>query len=144
MKTKYYYAFLISYCFGMSSCSSTLVCPLLGGVEKGTSSDHKVHSQSRIPAGTTIYLEPRNSLEVRSIENCRILSIIYSNETGNIIVAKGKIDAGYGNLRKCYVSKGAHALKGQVIGELFAKDSVYDNSLSMSLSKDGKSIMPKW
>ncbi len=94
--------------------------------------------------GNTVYLMPKNNLSVRAIENCQILAIVSTKDSVKIVVAKGKINAGYGNLNKCYVSKGDLIIRGQIIGELFSRDSVRDNSLSIFLEKNGQPFVPKW
>ena len=51
---------------------------------------------------------------------------------------------GYGNLHKCFVTKDETILKGQILGELFSKDQVGDNSLEVSFKKEGKVFIPNW
>jgi hypothetical protein len=55
---------------------------------------------------------PRGNLSVRAIEDCRILTVVTSEDSDQVILATGRFDVGYGNIRKSFVSKGDTVLKG--------------------------------
>ena len=93
---------------------------------------------------TTIYLEPTDDLRVKASEKCKILSVSVTNDSSIIIVATGHNNIAYGRLAKCFVTKGSVIPQGYLIGELFSKDSVFDNSLELVIEKNGKYKFPKW
>jgi hypothetical protein len=122
----------------LCSCYSHLVFPIKGGTI--------IKRPNSIPQlGSTIYIEPKNFLGVRSVEDCEILRVFKGADSSIIVVAKGEFSVGYGNLKECYVAKGQRVKRGQMIGILFdKKDSIPDNNLSLSLQKDGVEFQPNW
>ena len=53
-----------------------------------------------------VTLTPAKNLHVRSIQDCKILYVIHEADSSIIVIAKGKVMIGYGNLRKVYIEKG--------------------------------------
>lgn len=130
----------------LSSCSSKLLFPVQGGKTHSMEIRNKVMPgiTTRQEEGNILYIHPNKNLNVKAIEECRIIKVIFSKETGFVVIAEGSYTVGYGNLQNCNVVKGNLVRKGSIIGELFPKDSISDNSLSLSMFKDGKLVPPNW
>ncbi len=134
----WYYMIIIS-CFFIS-CGRVLLSPVKGGFYYRN--DSLVKGSPYI-GGDLNYIEVRKSLKVRAIESCVILNASKLEES-YYIMAIGKVTTGYYKLAKIFISKGDSIKKGQFIGELFSKDSVFDNSLQIVVLKNGKAIHPNW
>jgi hypothetical protein len=122
-----------------SGCGNKLLNPLKGSSNKYMVKGNKINSR-----GTTIYLMPNKSLKVRAVSNAKVLKILSQSSVSYIIISRGKISVSYGNLAKCFVKDNDSIKRGQIIAELFAKDSVTDNSLEVSIEENGSNIIPNW
>jgi peptidase M23-like protein len=140
----------VIFCFfvllAFYSCGNKLLNPVKGGVSYSKQRQKKSDSKivARPDVGTILYIQPKRGLTVRAIEDCKISKTSFEKDSSISIFAKGSLDAGYGHISKCFVSKGDFIRKGHVIGELFPADSTFDNALTLSLFKDGKAVVPNW
>ena len=119
------------------SCSNKLLNPLKGSKISGKNGHYYAN-------GNRIILEPKNTLNVKAITGGKIVKVIQTTGPGIVVITKGEIMVGYGNLEKSYVVEGDSIGRGQLIGKLFTKDSVFINSLEIILENDGKPILPNW
>ncbi len=129
----------VTLCY-TQSCALKLLNPVRGGsyLKSLMDKNGKVYVQ-----GDNLYLDTKKSLEVRATENCTILNNWESNGA-YFITAKGNVLTTYYNLAKSSVSKGDFLKRGQILGELFSKDSIEFNYLEISIMKDGKHLRPNW
>jgi hypothetical protein len=96
------------------SCTDKILKPLQRGeLDRARSTSREYNPENR-PMGNSsvLYLVPRGNLSVRAIEDCRILTVVTSEDSDQVILATGRFDVGYGNIRKSFVSKGDTVLKG--------------------------------
>lgn len=112
------------------SCSHKLLNPLDG-------SSQYIPQPNRYEniSGRKIEFKPTRNLEVHAIEKCKIIFVLSSQDSSKIILAKGRFYTGYAYLKSCYVVKGDIIKRGGIIGELYPYDSIFDNSLALSIRK---------
>jgi hypothetical protein len=124
---------------GIYSCEKVLLNPL-----KGSAIAHKEYKNSVNFQGRIIYLTPIKTLDVRASSNGMILKVIHNTSFGYLIITQGKMNITYGNLAECFVKNDQTIKRGEIIGKLFSKDSVLDNSLEVSIDDNGKKVIPNW
>lgn len=140
------FRYLMPILFFTSSCSRPLLNPLVGGTDFTINqADNKGRYGTVVPKkGSLIFLTPSQNLNVRAIENCKVSFVYHAQDSSVFIVAEGVIVAGYGNLSKSFVTSGETVSKGQIIGRLYPRNSIGNNSLEISLRKGSTPIIPKW
>ena len=129
---------LLMFCaVAIYSCHSQLLMPIKGGTLTKPSTSTRIH-------GDNYYIKPGGDLNVRAVEDCRVLKVFIGQDSNEFVLTQGHFNASYGNLMKIYVKEGERITRGQVIGSLFPSGVIFDNSLEIYLQKGDKAVVPNW